>query len=191
MSVIRCLPIFILSTHSLKWETRKPSKAPSHKPKRFHIDVAFLTSELIKRYTRPFVGSIWKHVAKGLQMSNINGVDEILWVSISCFHVRNRDRCKKKWYTFQGPSPPNTLPMRFHVRNQDQCKKYIWNKYISRSFATKYFTHEISYDCKSYLKSRGVIDIPHTTSVPLPKISDNSDEPIWEKLHQAFRILPS
>ena len=121
MSVIRCLPIFILSTHSLKWETRKPSKAPSHKPKRFHIDVAFLTSELIKRYTRPFVGSIWERVAKGFQMSTINEVD--VWISISVY-VRNWDQCKK-WYTFQGPSPPNTLLMRFHVRNWDQCKKYI------------------------------------------------------------------
>ena len=123
MSVIRCLPIFILSTHSLKWETRKPSKAPSHKPKRFHIDVAFLTSELIKRYTRPFVGSIWERVAKGFQMSTINEVD--VWISISVY-VRNWDQCKK-WYTFQGPSPPNTLLMRFHVRNWYQCKKYISN----------------------------------------------------------------
>ena len=147
MSVIRCLPIFILSTHSLKWETRKPSKAPSHKPKRFHIDVAFLTSELIKWYTRPFVRSIWKHVAKGLQMSNIHKWSrwntmgkffmllcsksggakkindthfkvlryQILYPWDFMFEIGISAKNTYEINILQGPSPPNTLPMRFHI----------------------------------------------------------------------------
>ena len=162
MSVIRCLPIFILSTHSLKWETRKPSKAPSHKPKRFHIDVAFLTSELIKRYTRPFVGSIWEQVAKGFQMSPINGqVCSMFEIGINAKNMIHISRSfATKYFTHEISCSKSGSVQKIRM------------KYTSRSFATQFFTHEIS-----YLKSLGVIDIPYTTSVPLPKIrlSDNSD----------------